>query len=403
MRPRRRWHRIAIPLGLFGVIVLGTFAVHEISEPKARAAHYLAPDRHEPVSGGKLADMLRAKGVTIRHETRAAQALSAAWEQKGEATLFVPSPQFVHLDYLYMMRQSPPGTRIVLVEPGLRQVVTAVPLVVPLDERWTAAVAEPGPECTITSAGRAAVRRTGYLSDDEAKVCYGSGLVAREFRNVEFIVAGSADPFRSDRLSEHDNATLAVDLLGKKKTLVWLDLHAMEPKPKTYNEELPGAGRPIPSLQPGDELTRPDASPRPTESNQEAVPGIGFGQSGDPTSPFPPWLIPAAVMLLLIAIMVALARARRLGAPVPEPLPIDVPAAETAIGRSRLYRRAKARGAALEMLRIEARRRIAASRAVPDEKQAILAVRPDYEYLLYGPVPETDDELIRLAEMLREA
>lgn len=399
MKAKRRWLRLAIPMGVVLAVIIGTITVHEIAEPDTGAAHYLSPEKEEPTSGAELAQLLRAKGVTIKRETRSSDALVSAWAKRGEATLFVPTPEFVHPDYLWMMRQSPAGTRVVLVEPGQRQVFEAVPSIGVAATRWATGVAAPGPDCTLTSAGPAAVVRTRYAAE-HAHVCYDHGLVSMNFHNVEFVVAGSADPFRSDRLSEHDNAALAVDLLSKKKTLVWLDLHAMEPKPKTYSEDYPGAGTPYPSLQPGHERTRPDASPHPKRSDEAGEFEVGQADGAQPPDPFPPWLLPAFLMLLLTAIAVALARGRRLGAPVSEPLPIDVPGAEAAIGRSRLYRRAKARGAALETLRIEARRRLAAALKIPNDKESILRERPDYEGLLFGPVPENDDELLLMTQRL---
>lgn len=397
-----RWLRIVIPLAVVLALMVGTGIVHAVLEPDTSEAAYLSPERHEPTSAGELAERLRAKGITIRRETRSSDALMSTWKAAGEATLFIPAPEFVHPDYLWMLRLSPAKTRVVLVEPGVRQVFEAVPTLKKGSTRWATAVTEPGVGCTLTTAGAAAVTRTRY-SGGFAAECYDHGLVSAHLDGIEFVVAGSADPFRSDRLSEHDNATLAVDLLGARKTLVWLDLHALEPNPKTYSEDPPGAGGPIPSLAPGRERPRPDASPHPAPSDEAGGElDIDWG-SAPPPSPFPPWLVPTILMFLLVGLALALARGRRLGAPVTEPLPIDVPGAETAIGRGRLYRRAKARGATVEILRIEARRRIAEALKVPNDKESILSVRPQYEDLLYGPAPKDDEQMVRaIEELLKE-
>jgi hypothetical protein len=198
--------------------------------------------------------------------------------------------------------------------------------------------------------------------------------------------------------------------LSTKPTVVWLDLHAAEPKPKTFSEDI-GVGQPVPSLQPGTERERPDASPRPTPSLPEEFDDGGIGFSGEEQdSPFPDWLLPLVVMLLVAFIGLAFARGRRLGAPVTEPLPIDVRGAETAIGRAKLYRRAKARGAALETLRQEARRRLAAALKTSIDREPLLdalAARTDHprqwlESVLFGPEPESDSELeTRTTELLR--
>ncbi|WP_117215014.1 DUF4350 domain-containing protein [Allorhizocola rhizosphaerae] len=397
---KRRWPRLAIPFALVLALMTGTVVVHAILEPDTAEHTYLSPEAHGSTSAGELAELLRAKGIAVKRETRSSDALLSAWRLKGNATLFIPTPEFVHPDYLWMLRQSPAKTRVVLVEPGTRQLLDAVPTLGVGPTRWATAVTSRGQGCTLTKAGPAAVTRTRYGGRD-AHVCYDSGLVAQNFNGVEFVVAGSADPFRADRLSEHDNKTLAVDLLSAKQTVVWLDLHAMEPKPKTYSEEA-GSGEVVPSLGPGRERTRPDASPGPTPSDAIDL-ELGGGSGPEPPNPWPAWLVPLLIMLLIIAIVIALARGRRLGAPVPEPLPIEVPGAEAAIGRSRLYRRARARGAALETLRIEARQRIAAALKVPNDRESILAARPDYEDLLFGPTPEDDQEMMRaMAQILRE-
>ena len=109
--------------------------------------------------------------------------------------------------------------------------------------------------------------------------------------------------------------------------------------------------------------------------------------------------------------MLVLARGRRLGAPVTEPLPIEVPGAETALGRARLYRKAKARGAALETLRFEARRRLSVALGLsPNPSRDVLLDalaqrtgidRNHFDTVLFGPEPEDDDELeLRTRELL---
>jgi len=416
MSPKRRWLRILLPLGIVLALIGVTITLHELAEPDTSEAHYLSPQQSGrlPTSGEQLADLLRAKGVTIKRETRTSDALMATWALKGRATLFIPTPEFVHPDYLWMLRHSPNSTRVVLVEPNARQVHEAVPVLGVGNTRWATRVASPG-DCPLTTAGPAGVVRTQYgaLKDVEEKprICYDNGLVSVSFRSVEFVLAGSADPFRTDRLSEHDNATLAVDLLSARPNLIWLDLHAMDPKPKTYSEEYPGAGPPLPSLQPGNERDRPDASPRPRSSFSQP-PGreISAPDEGERPNPFPEWLLPLFLMLLLAAIALAFARGRRLGAPVTEPLPIDVRGAETALGRSKLYRRARARGAALETLRVDARQRLAAALKTGTGREQLLdalAARTGHprdwlETVLFGPEPEDDSELqTRTTELLR--
>jgi hypothetical protein len=130
-----------------------------------------------------------------------------------------------------------------------------------------------------------------------------------------------------------------------------------------------------------------------------------------PPSPFPDWLLPLFLILILAAFAVVMARGRRLGAPLAEPLPVEVRGAETAIGRSRLYKRAHARGPALDTLRLEARRRLALAlglpaQAPPDRLLDALAdrlgqPREKLADVLFGPSPQDDDELeTRTTELL---
>ncbi|GIH07061.1 hypothetical protein Rhe02_51280 [Rhizocola hellebori] len=401
VRSRRRY-RLFLPLTVVIVVILSTIVVRWLSEPDYTEKHYLSPSTAGVTSGQELADLLRAKGIQIQRHTRSSDALAAVWGMRGTVTLFVPAPEFMHPDYLWMLRNSPGGTRVVLVEPGTRQLTDALPPLGVAERRWATAVASPGPGCTLSDARRVGTTRTRYgLWSDalvSAEYCYEQGLAALSFQGVEFVVAGSPEPFRSDRIGENDNADFAVDLLSVKPTLVWLDLHAPEPKPKSAGEDI-GAGKPIPSLGPGDERVR-GGSPQPRPSVSRRPPDIA---APEPESPFPPWLFPLSVMLLLTALAFAVARGRRLGGPVTEPLPIEVKGAETAIGRGNLYRRAKARGQALETLRFEARRRIGVALGLPPkaERDQILDAlaarlgedRALLENILYGPEPETDPEL----------
>jgi hypothetical protein len=88
---------------------------------------------------------------------------------------------------------------------------------------------------------------------------------------------------------------------------------------------------------------------------------------------------------------------------VDEPLPVRVRATETALGRGRLYRRARARGVALQALRDNAFQRLrsalqlpaqAPPHAVAAEVAARVGAAPDVvQAILYGPDPQTDEEL----------
>jgi hypothetical protein len=401
---KRRRYRLFLPLIVVIVAILSTVVVRWLSEPDYTDKHYLSPATRGVTSGEKLSDLLRYNGIKIARHTRSSDALAEVWRMEGEVTLFIPAPEFMHPDYLWMLRNSPGGTRVVLVEPGDRQLTDALPALGVAERRWATAVTSPGSGCTLSDARRVGTTRTRYGTwqgiPAPVEYCYEQGLAAISFQNVNFVVAGSPEPFRSDRIGENDNADFAVDLLSTKPSLVWLDLHAPEPKPKSAGEDV-GAGKPIPSLGPGDDRVR-GGSPRPRPSRSR-LPEVEEQAAPEAPSPFPGWLFPLSVMLLLSALALAVARGRRLGGPVSEPLPIEVKGAETAIGRGNLYRRAKARGPALETLRFEARRRIGIALGLPPnaEREKLLDAltarlgtdRTVLADTLYGPEPETDQEL----------
>jgi hypothetical protein len=107
---------------------------------------------------------------------------------------------------------------------------------------------------------------------------------------------------------------------------------------------------------------------------------------------------------------VVLWQGRRLGRLVTEPLPVVVRSAETTLGRAALYRRARARGRAAQVLRAAAGRRIAVRCGLPRTAapQVVAAVAAEQSgrstdevaNLLSGPDPRDDDELVRLARAL---
>ncbi|MEU7819804.1 DUF4350 domain-containing protein [Catellatospora sp. NPDC049133] len=385
---RRRW-RLVLPF--LPVVALLGFSViaHEVEEPSPSDPAYLSPVGDGPDSAAGLAEQLRARGVTIRRVTGSDEAFDAVEAADGDATLFVPTPGYPYRGQLSRLSWLPDRTRVVLVEPDDSETGQAVDTLGAARRRWATGVTGRGADCRLTDAGPAAVVRTRYArwEDSVATVesCYDGGVVRVFEYGVEFVLVGSADPFRAVRAAEHDNTGLALDLLSAKSTLVWLDLHEREAVPPT-------PPRP-----------RTEVSPRPQTEQPERREG---------PSPFPDWLFWVVVTLLAATLTIVLARGRRLGPPVPEALPVEVPAAETAAGRGRLYRRVKARGPALETLRAAARRRLAVALGLPATAEsgtllpALQARTGEHPHrlgeILYGPPPETDEELHTRAVELRD-
>lgn len=232
------------------------------------------------------------------------------------------------------------------------------------------------PACDLpaaTRAGSALVGGPEYEPSDARDVpavgCYASGgraalLVLPGLRRV---LLGSGGALTNAHLGEDGNASLSLGLLSGSREVLWL---------------LPAAGR---SAAAQDHRTLTDLLPS----------GLNY----------------ALLELGVAGIVLALWRARRLGRVVTEPLPVVVRAAETAEGRSRLYRASGARDRAAEVLRGSARdaaaRRLRLG-AAPGREALVAAAarrtgRPPAELdpLLYGPAPGDDRTLVRLAAALR--
>ncbi|KUF13704.1 DUF4350 domain-containing protein [Streptomyces silvensis] len=184
------------------------------------------------------------------------------------------------------------------------------------------------------------------------------------------VILGAPDILFNDRLDEHGNASLALQLLGSRPHVVWY----------------------LPSLS-DDALDDTAAD----DSFFDLIP------SG--------WLW-GTLQLTVAAVLAALWRARRLGPLVPEELPVAIRASETAEGRARLYRKANARDRAASALRSATRTRLAplvgvpAARAhTPEALLPALAGRlhspgQNPHALLFGPPPTDDADLTALADRL---
>jgi hypothetical protein len=124
----------------------------------------------------------------------------------------------------------------------------------------------------------------------------------------------------------------------------------------------------------------------------------------------PPPAGPIAVQLLIAAAAVAWWRGRRFGRLVPENLPVAVPAAQTAEGRGRLYRRARAYGHTAAGLRAGSLSRLGLqlgfSSSTPPaaiiERVAQVVKAPPAQIgaCLLGQPPSSETELVQLANDL---
>lgn len=210
--------------------------------------------------------------------------------------------------------------------------------------------------------------------DGRATVCFGVGtpnagayaVTTQNGRTVR-VIADSA-VLTNAHVAEAGNAALVLRALGKHEQLTWF-----LPRPASY-DQVQGAG------------------------------GENLGAF------FPPGTGPVLAWIGLVLVVVAVWRGRKLGRVVSEPLPVTVRAAETTVGRARLYRRARARGHAAASLRAAAARRTAARLGLPrsaDAPAVITALATatgrrtdEVADLLYGPPPTDDVALRALARAL---
>jgi hypothetical protein len=415
-RRSRRWLRLVVPYAIVLFLLLVSVIAYVIEEPDPEDSAYLSPVSTADIGASELAGQLRSRGITVERQTSTAAALRSA--HRGDATLFVTTPGLVHTLYLRMLKLMPASTTVVVVRPDNKTMRRAGLPGRVTGDRWAATTAAPG--CgygPAVDAGVTGVHRATYKSGVVLERCYGDSLVRASYHATTVTFVGSADPFRNDRIGEHGNARLAVGLLAGAPRVVWLDLHDEERGPRVHDENAQGLDEsPAPAdLGPGS----PDPDfpvPDPDGTRREGRPDRPDDE--EPTASEEPSvfdLFPAAAwtvlaLIAVAALFAAAARARRLGAPVPEPLPVLVPTTETVTGRGRLYERSRDRGAALAVLRRAARDRIThALDLPPDAERATLvpavAAQTGFDInhvdiLLFGPDPETNEDLVHLASAL---
>ncbi|MFI5590517.1 DUF4350 domain-containing protein [Amycolatopsis sp. NPDC051758] len=357
---RRIWRGARVPLALV-VLVFAAGALLLLG--RGEQTHgALEPGSYEPGGAHALAQLLRDQGVDVR----TVRTIDEADDETGDgATLLVTQPDLVPGKRLDTLRER--AADVVLVTPGAPTLHDSLPLVHPVGQSDEGTL---GPQCTVAAAiaaGDVTLGGIGYASPG-ARSCYpgedgGGTMLQLADAGGTTTLLGSSAPLVNANLAEQGNAALALHLLGAHPKLVWY---------------LPSA------TDPALDDTR--------KSIFELIPdGWYFG----------------ATQAFIAVALLALWRARRLGPVVTEPLPIVVRAAETAEGRARLYRRAKAAGHAGETLREAARTRLRTALGLPRDADAAALVnsvsertgRPanDVGAVLYGPPAPDDPALVRLA------
>ncbi|MDI3407462.1 DUF4350 domain-containing protein [Streptomyces cavernicola] len=369
--PRQVWTRSRGLLLGFVVLLAAGIAIAAVRS----GGHHgrLDPRSADPYGSRAVSELLADRGVSTRVVTtsRAAEAVTGP-----DTTLLIATPDLLTKKQQSSLRNAAQQAsgRTVLVAAGKPSVDTLSPGV-RAEQPSTKTTLRPA--CSLPAAQRAGNADTGGIryssSLPRTTSCYSSEGLPTLLRissgRGDTVLLGAPDILYNDRLDEHGNASLALQLLGSRPHLVWY---------------LPSVG----------DSSAADSGDR---SFFDLIPS---GWS---------W---AALQLSVAAVLAALWRGRRLGPLVQERLPVTIRASEAVEGRARLYSKARARDRAAKALRSATRTRLAPLVGVPHAGAhapeallpAVSAQLPDssedLQSLLFGPPPPDDAALITLADRL---
>ena len=372
-RARRRWRSARWPL--VGLLVLALAAlVASLITPETSTTPF-APDSPVALGSRAVAEVLTDQGVEIDYVRTSGEALRTA--QAG-TTLLVAGTYLLTDEQVTDLAATEADLVLAGVEGWQLDGLTEGALVTRFNPEAglrSAACADPGAVAAGTVDASGGGSSDGFVAGrPDVEVCFpggeGDGLYAAYAdggRRV--VVLGDIGMMTNERVTAAGHAALVLRALGANERLVWY----------------------VPSM---------------IDTGGTAEPGAA------PATVLPPWTDPLAVWALLLVLALALWRGRGMGRIVTEPLPVTVRAAETALGRGRLYRRGRSRGHAAAALRAGVARRAAARLGLPRAAGAVdvidaltRATGRDTEQvtgLRYGPPPTDDAGLLLLARQLDE-
>ncbi len=371
--PRGLWSRARGLLVAAAVIALAGVALAAL---RSGGQHGLLDPRSADGHGSlAVAELLADRGVTTDVVTDADAAAAAAGPG---TTVLVTRPDLLSARKQDDLRGAADrGGRLILLGPSDRSVSTLAPGV--HADGMPVPVAPTRPDCGMPAArraGKALMGGFGYSTPiAQADTCYANGMQPTLIRVTSLVgegdtvVLGTPDFLYNDNLDAEGDASLALQLLGAHRHLVWY---------------LPSA-----------------AEAATQDGRRGFFDLIPHGWS---------W---ALLQLFVAAGLAALWRGRRLGRLVPERLPVAVRASEAAEGRARLYRTAGDRSHAAHILRAASRTRLAGLIGVPAAQahtaEALLPALADHDStadvsrlhaVLFGPGPADDTALVTLADDL---
>ena len=368
--PRPR-HAIRIVVAI--AALLAAAVVLTVTGRSAETTVPLHP--HNPTATGAqaLARVLDSRGVPVTIALGEA-ALRAASVDSTTTLVVTDTSQLRDATVTSLDAEAKKAGRVVLVNPGVRALRTLVPGV---GTRSVGTSATLTAECTSSSG----VRRGETLSrlqmtfratggETATAACFVTDgyagyleLTPRNHRPT--VLIGSVDVVANSRITQADNAAIAVRAMGQLSRVVWY----------------------VPDLR--------DAPLSPPVDEQRIV---------------PEWFGPILILGLFAFGAVMIWRGRRLGRLVAEPLPVVVRALETTESRGRLYRKARDGQRASEVLQEATRRRLTAYLGLPhgttphslvDALIPLSSRQPDHLWsLLAGPPAGSETDMLALAAEL---
>lgn len=349
---------------LLSLAVIVAVAVLTVYLTAPRPGGSMDPESTAPEGTHALVSLLRDHGVEVITAADVDEARRAA---RPGTLLVVAQTMFLTGDETVDRLSDAPGD-LLLVAPTGRTREKLAPKVA-LDTPAQFGGGEP--DCELPEANRAGRTQLGTtdtfaaVESTPVTLCYGGALARYHDGPRTVTVVGTGDFMTNSGLLKEGNAALAMNLAGAAPRVIWY-------------------------------------APQHFEASS-----AGEGTLSDLIPPQIRWIV---LQLCLVVALLAMAQARRLGPLVTEALPVVVRASETVEGRGRLYRSRRARDRAADALRTAAIGRLLPrlglnAAAPPEAVAAAVAARCGTAanaagYLLFGPAPASDAELVHLAHQL---
>lgn len=361
----RDWRRRALRwLGIAaGALVLAMVVIWSAPRAASEAAYH--PNNAGLNGARALARVLAGQGIPV--VVAAGQPALVASRIDSDTTVVVSQSIDLRAPTIETLRtQAGPARRLVLINPTrpvLRQLAPSIGMRVAGRKGVAGGCASPDVRPDETVSRTVAEYQLASATTCFVTEGYAAHLTATAPGIRELVLVGSTDVITNESIDERDNAAVILRTLGHAGRVVWY----------------------VPDLR--------------------DVPITGSANRGQEI--YPPWFGSAVVFGATVVLAVMWWRGRRFGRLVTEPLPVVVRALETTESRARMYQRAQDHPRAAAVLRAATRHRLALVLGLPTgvSTDVLLAAvpsrsgRPNEEirWLLAGPAPRTDTELLNLA------